>query len=515
MSSVETTPTIRKTALNAVHRQMGAKMVEFNGWDMPVEYPASLSGGIIAEHMAVRTGVGIFDVSHMGDIRLAGPQALAAVQHISMNDASQLAIGQAQYSALLYSQGTFVDDVIVHRLAEDEYLLVINAGTREKDFNWVRDNTRQFECAVENLSDDFTQIAIQGPKAVNLLQKLTDAELSAVKFYWVTRGTLCGLPSILMGRTGYTAEDGFEIYIPSDEQISTHVWSEILDAGKEFGVVPCGLGARNTLRLEGKLPLYGHEISDTINVWEAGLDRFCKMNKPDFIGRAALEKAKASGVKRALVGLEMSERGIARDGYKVLDTSGREIGYVTSGSPAPYLKKNIALAYVPVEHSAVGDKLKVEIRGQGVGALVVPTPFYKRPKNRGVEYVSEKRTTLTAAQVLRSYTRDNLPDFHDVPITDVNQVGSNGDRPLHIACIRGNLEDVVALVEAGADVNAAGDLGCTPLHHAAAGSLYEIAKVLVSHGADVTAKNEFGETPIDLARDRTIEILESAKKARS
>jgi aminomethyltransferase len=268
----------------------------------------------------------------------------------------------------------------VHRLGEDEYLLVINAGTREKDFGWVRENTRQFDCAVENLSDDFTQIAIQGPKGVNLLQKLTDADLSAVKFYWVKRGKLCGLNNILIGRTGYTAEDGFEIYIPADEATSARVWNEVLAAGKEFGVVPCGLGARNTLRLEGKLPLYGHEISDTINVWEAGLDRFCKMEKPEFIGRAALEKAKAAGVKRTLVGLEMTERGIARDGYKVLDAGGREIGYVTSGSPAPFLKKNIALAYVPVELSAVGTALKVEIRGQGVGAVVVPTPFYKRPK---------------------------------------------------------------------------------------------------------------------------------------
>jgi aminomethyltransferase len=380
LSAVETSPVVRKTALNAVHRQMGAKMVEFNGWDMPVEYPASVGGGIVAEHLAVRTGVGIFDVSHMGDIRLAGPGALAAVQHISMNDASKLAIGQAQYSALLYPQGTFVDDVIVHRLGEDEYLLVINAGTREKDFNWVRDNTRQFDCEVEHLSDDFTQIAIQGPKAVDVLQKLTDADLSAVKFYWVARGKLCGLDNILMGRTGYTAEDGFEIYIPSLEATSAHVWYSILDAGKEFGIVPCGLGARNTLRLEGKLPLYGHEISDTINVWEAGLDRFCKMDKPEFIGRDALEKAKAEGVKKTLVGLEMVDRGIARDGYKVLDDAGREIGYVTSGSPAPFLKKNIALAYVPPEHSAVDSSVKVEIRGQGVSARVVPTPFYKRPK---------------------------------------------------------------------------------------------------------------------------------------
>ena len=385
MSVAEATPSIvpknvRKTALNAVHRQMGAKMVEFNGWDMPVEYPASIGCGIVNEHMAVRTGVGVFDVSHMGDIRLAGREALAAVQHISMNDASRLAIGQAQYSALLYPQGTFVDDVIVHRLGEDEYLLVINAGTREKDFNWVRDNTRQFDCKLEHLSDDFTQIAIQGPKAVDLVQKLTDANLSAVKFYWVTRGTFSGLKNILLGRTGYTAEDGFEIYIPSDEDTSARVWYEILEAGKDFGVVPCGLGARNTLRLEGNLSLYGHEISDTINVWEAGLDRFCKMEKPDFIGRAALEQAKAAGLTKTLVGLEMIDRGIARDGYKVLDAGGREIGYVTSGSPAPFLKKNIALAYVPTEQAAIGNTLLVEIRGQGVKAQVVPAPFYKRPK---------------------------------------------------------------------------------------------------------------------------------------
>ncbi len=409
MSAVETTPVVRKTALNAVHRQMGAKMVDFNGWDMPVEYPAAIGCGIVAEHMAVRTGVGIFDVSHMGDIRLAGQEALAAVQHISMNDASRLAIGQAQYSALLYPQGTFVDDVIVHRLGEDEYLLVINAGTREKDFNWVRDNTRQFDCAVENLSDEFTQIAIQGPKAVDLMEKLNPgvdvpirdpnvrapfqklifrADFSFLKFYWLTRGMMLSMtgnarridPNVLIARTGYTAEDGFEIYIPANESISALVWDGLLAAGKEFGAIPCGLGARNTLRLEGKLPLFGHEISDTINVWEAGLDRFCKMEKPDFIGRSALEKAKAEGVKRTLVGLEMVERGIARDGYKILDEGGSEIGYVTSGSPAPFLKKNIALAYVPPEHAAIGTMVKVEVRGQGVRAQVVPTPFYKRPK---------------------------------------------------------------------------------------------------------------------------------------
>jgi len=355
-------------------------MVEFGGWDMPVEYPSSIGCGIVSEHMAVRSGVGVFDVSHMGDIRLSGPGALDAVQHISMNDAARLAIGQAQYSALLYPEGTFVDDVIVHRLGDDDYLLVINAGTREKDFNWVRDNTRQFNCRLEHLSDDFTQIAIQGPKAVDLLQKLTDADLSAVKFYWVTRGTVCGLRDILIARTGYTAEDGFEIYIPSDEATSVHVWNEILAAGKEFCAIPCGLGARNTLRLEGSLSLYGHEISDTINVWEARLDRFCKMEKADFIGRSALEQARAAGLNRTLIGLEMVDRGIARDGYKVPDSSGSEIGYVTSGSPAPFLKKNIAMAYVPPQYAEIGSALQVEIRGQGVKAQVIPTPFYKRPK---------------------------------------------------------------------------------------------------------------------------------------
>lgn len=381
MSSVVETSAPRKTALNAVHRQMGAKMVDFNGWDMPVEYPKQ--GGLIAEHMAVRNGVGIFDVSHMGDIRVHGPEALAAIQHICMNDASKLTAGQAQYSAMLYPNGTFVDDVIIHKMADDDYLIVINAGTREKDYNWVRDNAEGFNCTVTDLSDQFTQIAIQGPKGVDLLQKLTDADLSKVKFYWFTRGTVCGLKNILIARTGYTAEDGFEIYVPSDEATSAMVWNKVMEAGKDLGVMPCGLGARNTLRLEGKLPLYGHEISDSINVWEAGLDRFCKMDKQEFTGQDSLVKAKADGIARTLIGLEMIDRGIARDGYKVLDMNGKEIGYVTSGSPAPFLKKNIALAYVPPSHSVVDSEVLVEIRGQGVKARVVPTPFYKRPKKTG------------------------------------------------------------------------------------------------------------------------------------
>ena len=376
-STTDVAPTVlRKTALNATHRKLGAKMVDFNGWDMPVEYKS----GLIAEHMAVRTGVGIFDVSHMGDIRIHGREALTAVQHITMNDASKLAHGQCQYSALLYPQGTFVDDVIVHRMADDDFLFVINAGTREKDINWVRENTKMFHCTVEHLSDDFTQIAIQGPKAQETLQKLTDADLSKVKFYWFTYGTVCGLKNTLIARTGYTAEDGFEIYVPTDEETSARVWNEVMEAGKEFGLLPCGLGARNTLRLEGKLALYGHEISDTITVWEAGVDRWLKMDKPEFIGRRALERQKVEGVPRILVGLEMVERGIGRDGYKVMDEAGKEIGYVTSGSYAPFLKKNIALAYVPPQFGQVDTIVGVEIRGQAVKAKVVPTPFYKKPK---------------------------------------------------------------------------------------------------------------------------------------
>ncbi len=373
---------LRKTPLNALHRRLGAKMVNFGGWDMPVEYPSS--GGLIAEHKAVRGSVGVFDVSHMGDIRIrSGGKAggaLAAVQHISMNDASKLAIGQAHYSAMLYPEGTFVDDVIVHRLGEDDYLLVINAGTREKDISWVRENTKNFDCVVEELSDAYTQLAIQGPRAIEVMKKLTDANLDGVKNYWFTHGTVCGLKNTLIARTGYTGEDGFEIYVPSDVATSEMVWNRVIEAGREFGIVPCGLGCRNTLRLESKMALYGHEISDKINVWEAGLDRYCKMEKGDFVGRGALERAKAAGLKRTLVGIEMIDRGIARDEYCCCNEAGEAIGVVTSGSPSPTLGKNIALAYVPPSYSAVGTNLYVEIRGQRCKAQVVATPFYKRPK---------------------------------------------------------------------------------------------------------------------------------------
>ena len=373
----ETATPLRKTALNAVHRAAKAKMVDFGGWDMPVD-----CCGLTTEHMAVRTSVGVFDVSHMGDIQLRGPGSLAAIQKLCMNDASKLQAGQAQYSAMLYPNGTFVDDVVVHKLSDNDYLIVINAGTREKDVQWVRQVIGGMPSVhMNDFSDYYTQLAIQGPKAIDVLQKLTTVDLTPIKNYWFTWGQVCGLHNVMIARTGYTGEDGFEIYVPSDEPTSARVWNEVLEAGKEFGILPCGLGARNTLRLEAAMALYGHEISDTINVFEAGLGRYAKFDKGDFVGRDALVKIQEEGgPKRKLVGLEMIERGIGRDGYPVFSLDGKRIGEITSGSPAPFLKKNIALAYVPTENSAVDTEVAVEIRGQMVKAKVVPTPFYKRPK---------------------------------------------------------------------------------------------------------------------------------------
>jgi aminomethyltransferase len=377
-TGVEALSELRLTALNATHRAHKAKMVDFGGWDMPVQYK-----GLIDEHMAVRTAVGLFDVSHMGDIQLRGPGSLAAVQKLLMNDASKLQVGQAHYSAMLYENGTFVDDVVLHKLSENDYLIVINAGTREKDVAWVRKQIGHMPGVhINDFSDYYTQLAIQGPKAEATLQKLTSTDLSPIKNYWFTWGQVSNCHNVMIARTGYTGEDGFEIYIPSDEPTSSRVWGEVLAAGAEFGIMPCGLGARNTLRLESAMALYGHEISDTINVFEAGLGRYCKLDKgSDFVGRdALLEIQSGGGPKRKLVGLEMIDRGIGRDGYKVFSTSGDQIGEVTSGSPGPFIKKNIALAYVPVQYSAVDEFVVVEIRGALVKAKVVPTPFYKKPK---------------------------------------------------------------------------------------------------------------------------------------
>jgi aminomethyltransferase len=381
MATLTTPPALRKTALNAIHRAAKAKMVDFGGWDMPVEY-----SGLTAEHLAVRTAVGLFDVSHMGDIQLRGPGSLAAVQALCMNDASKLAIGQAHYSAMLYPNGTFVDDVVLHKLSDNDYLIVINAGTREKDIQWVRQTIGHMPGVhINDFSDYYTQLAIQGPRAAETLQKLTPTDLSTIKNYWFTWGQLTlksgNLYNIMIARTGYTGEDGFEIYIPSDEATSERVWNEVLEAGAEFGIIPCGLGARNTLRLEASMALYGHEISDTINVFEANLGRYAKLEKPSFVGKdALLAIQEARGPERKLVGLEITGRGFGRDGYPVATPTGERIGEITSGGPSPFLKKAIAMAYVTPEFTAVDTEVAVEIRGQLVAAKVVPLPFYKRPK---------------------------------------------------------------------------------------------------------------------------------------
>ncbi len=374
-------PALKKTALNATHRALKAKMVDFGGWDMPVEYPCP-GGGLIAEHMAVRTGVGLFDVSHMGEIQFRGPGALAAVQHITMNDASRLKDGQAHYSALLTPQGAFIDDILVHRLSENDYLLVVNAGTTEKDYAWIRKNAGSMPgIHISDYSPYYSQLALQGPRSLDTLKKLTKVDLAAIKNYWFTWGTVAGIPNVLIARTGYSGEDGFEVYIPSDEATTVKMWNALMEAGAEFAIRPCGLGARNTLRLEAGMSLYGHEISEEINVLEAGLTHWLKLDKGNFIGRDALLAVQASGgPKRKIIGLEMVDRGIARDGYPVLDLGGREIGTVTSGSPAPFLKTNIAMALVPAEYAASGRDVLIQVRANQVRAKQVALPFYKRPK---------------------------------------------------------------------------------------------------------------------------------------
>ena len=372
--------TLKKTALNATHRALKAKMVDFGGWDMPVEYPCP-GGGLIAEHMAVRTGVGLFDVSHMGEIQFRGPGSLAAVQHISMNDASNLQDGQAHYSALLTPQGTFVDDILVHRLGPNDYLLVVNAGTTDKDFAWIRQQVGSRPgIHIGNYSTYYSQLALQGPRALETLSKLTKVDLAAIKNYWFTWGTVAGIPNVLIARTGYSGEDGFELYIPADEATTVKAWNALLDAGAEFGIRPCGLGARNTLRLEAGMSLYEHEISEEINVFEAGLTRWLKLDKGSFIGRDALAAIQVQGPKRKIVGLEMVERGIARDGHSVLSLLGEVIGRVTSGSPAPFLKTKIAMALLPADVAESGADVLVDVRGNRVRAKQVPLPFYKRAR---------------------------------------------------------------------------------------------------------------------------------------
>src|ERR1700677_1012052 len=361
---------LRKTALNSVHRRLGAKMVNFGGWDMRLEY-----SGIIAEHQAVRTRAGLFDVSHMGEVEIRGPGALQLVQWVSCNNAAKLNVGQAHYSGLMTSRGTFVDDLLVHKFSDTHYLLCVNAGNQDDDFQHIVANN-QFDAEVENSGSRYSQLAIQGPRARDFRQKLTPSPLHSIRYYHFAFGKVGGI-DCLIARTGYTGEDGFEIYFATAH--SLNLWSALQQAGESVGMIPCGLGARNTLRLEAGMCLYGHEIDDTTTPWEAGLAWICKMEKAPFLGSDALAAQKKAGVPRKLVGFEMLDKRIGRDGYPV-EAAGKQVGRVPSGCSSPTLKKNIGMAYVPPSLTAVGADLEIDIRAQKAAARVIPLPFYKRPQ---------------------------------------------------------------------------------------------------------------------------------------
>ena len=370
-----TAPQLKRTPLNNAHRQLGGRMIDFGGWDMPVQYPA----GTIEEHLRTRTHAGLFDVSHMGEIDVRGSDAIAFVNRLTSNDVTKLVDGQAQYSALTTPQGTVIDDLLVYRIAADHLLLVVNASTTDKDWEWIKSHHSNEQVELNNVSANYCQLALQGPDAVAILQTLTDVTVAEIKYYHFTQGQVDGVDSII-SRTGYTGEDGFEIYAAPEH--AERLWKKILEAGNfgsDDGVLPCGLAARNTLRLEAGLALYGNDIDETTTLYEANLGWICKLDKGEFTGRAALAQQKATGVERKLVGFEVTDRGIARDHQEVVVDEQR-VGHVTSGSPAPFLKKNIGFAYVPVEYANVGQELKIDVRGRLVCAMVVKTPFYKRAK---------------------------------------------------------------------------------------------------------------------------------------
>jgi aminomethyltransferase len=359
-----TRPALKTTALHGVHVRRGAKMVDFGGWSMPLQY-----SGIIEEHRAVRSTVGLFDVSHMGEIEIHGVDAAALADYVTTNAVAGLQPGQAQYSALLYGHGGFVDDILVYKIEHDHYFLCVNASNQEKDYSHIS-GANKFRASVELSSDRYTQLAVQGPQALATLQKLTAADLAAIRYYHFIDGSLSGIPARI-ARTGYTGEDGFEIYFAPEH--SERVWNDILDAGQGFGIKPCGLGARNTLRLEAGMALYGHEIHASITPFEAGLEWIVKLDKGEFIGRAALARQKEQGITRKLTGFEMTGRGIARDDYEV-----PAAGWVSSGGPSPTLNKNIGMCYLPFDRAHVGQRIQIIIRNQPVDAVTIPMPFYKR-----------------------------------------------------------------------------------------------------------------------------------------
>jgi aminomethyltransferase len=361
---------LKRTALNGLHKSLGAKMVEFGGWEMPVEY-----SGIIQEHLAVRRAAGLFDVSHMGEIEISGPRGLSLLQQITSNDASRLRDFQAQYSALMHPAGSAVDDCVVHRLREAQYLICVNAANTDKDFDWIVEHN-SVGAEVRNVSSEYSQLALQGPRAAEIVAKVSSVDVSGLKYYWFCLAQFCGVKGLL-ARTGYTGEDGFEFYFPPPD--SERVWSALIEAGKPEGLIPAGLGARNTLRLEAGYPLYGHELDQDTTLLEANLGWITKLDKGEFIGRDALLEQRARGTRKKLVGFEMTGQGIARDGYE-LYVAGEIAGRVTSGSYAPFLKRNIGMAYSFAPPAGVGDEVEIEIRGRRAGARIVPLPFYKKPK---------------------------------------------------------------------------------------------------------------------------------------
>jgi len=368
------TTALKKTPLHGSHVALGARMVPFGGWEMPVEY-----SGISAEHNAVRTAAGLFDVSHMGEVEIAGPGALDAVQYITSNDASKLQIGQIQYSGLTSREGTFVDDLLVYRLGPSHYLLVINAGNIDKDWAWISARAKEAApgVATVNSSSRYALIAIQGPKAQQILQTQTAIDLTAIKYYWFAHGEIAAVRGTV-SRTGYTGEDGFEVMIPP--AMAPTVWDALLQAGRPYGLIPAGLGARDTLRLEAAMRLHGNDIDETTTVVEADLNWIVGWNKAAFLGRDVLHAQKAKGTTRVLVGFEMTERAIGRQGHPVFH-NGHQVGTVTSGTQTPFLKKAIGMAYVPPALKTPGTAIEIEIRGRLATAVIVPMPFYRRPKH--------------------------------------------------------------------------------------------------------------------------------------
>jgi aminomethyltransferase len=361
---------LRRTPLHARHLASNARMVPYAGWEMPVEY-----SGISSEHLAVRTRAGLFDVSHMGEIEIAGKNALAAVQRMSSNDASRLSVGQAHYAGLLTPSGTFVDDMLVYRMAPSHFMLVVNAANAAKDYAWIGEQIATVgDVAAVDSSSRYALIAIQGPAARETVQPLTAVDLAQLRYYWFSYGEVASA-RVTISRTGYTGEDGYEIFVPPN--MADRVWQALIESGRGADVIPCGLGARDTLRLEAAMRLYGNDIDETTTPIDADLGWTIGWNKADFIGREALVEQRAKGAARKLVGFEMVDRGIARHGYPVM-MSGRSVGIVTSGTQTPFLKRAIGMAYVPIDLSAPNTEIEIDVRGRALRARVIRLPFYKR-----------------------------------------------------------------------------------------------------------------------------------------